>query len=372
MQRLDTYPTVIVGDIHGNRNVLIKALTDLGFIDESLGWCGGSRHLVQLGDVIDRGSEPLAALDLLQRLQAEAQQAGGRVTCLLGNHELFALRAGAGHHRDRLSWAINGGDSVYREWCAREGIRPADTDLPYPEDFYALFAPDGRYGSWLHTHKLACQVGSYVAVHAGWPVDGPEGVEAANRIPFLDLPRREPLVWLRNQPDGDVTAVCERLGIRGIVAGHTIVWGLRVSAAGRLVQIDAGMSYTGIWAAVGLDEAGQLWGLMDGAEPEPLGEDRFLPLPEFPELPDPGQRPHVPPPTPRFAPGDRVRLYAARGDAWKWDVLIEAIVERGEVVCYRGQALTFADGKWQHQPLEWPVTLVDRFGATRAAAGCTD
>lgn len=365
MQRLDTYPTVILGDLHGNRDVLIKALADLGFIDESLSWCGGTRHLVQLGDVIDRGPEPLAALDLLQRLQAEAKQAGGRVTCLLGNHELFALRAGAGDHRDRLSWAINGGDSVYREWCAREGTSLSDTELPYLDDFYALFARDGRYGSWLHTHEVACQIGPYIAVHAGWPMDGPASAEAANRIPFLELPRREPLVWMRNQPDADVIAVCERLGISGIVAGHTIVWGIRVSASGRLVQIDAGMSYTGIWVAVGLDEAGQLWALTEGAEPQPLADDGFLPLPV------PGQRPHVPTPTPRFAPGDRVRLYTARDGSWQRDVQIEAIIERGESLYYRGQALTCADGRWQSEPFEWPVHLVDRFGTNRGAAGCT-
>lgn len=362
MQRLDTYPTVILGDLHGNRDVLVKALTDLGFIDESFRWCGSSRHLVQLGDVIDRGPEPLAALDLLRRLQAEAQQAGGRVTCLLGNHELFALRAGAGDHADRLSWAINGGDSVYREWCAREGIAPADSELPYPDEFYALFAPDGRYGSWLHTHELACQIGPYIAVHAGWPADGPASIDAANGVPFLELPRRAPLVWVRDQPDADVAAVCERLGVRGIVAGHTIVWGIRVSAAGRLIQIDAGMSRTGIWVAVGLDETGQLWALRDGAEPQPLDDDDFLPLPVT------GQSPDVPLPTPRFAPGDRVRLYTARDGTWTRDVQIEAIVERGNWLYYAGQALTGADGRWQSEPLLWPVDLVDRFGAIRAAA----
>lgn len=350
------YPTIFLGDLHGNRNVLVKALTDLGLIDSQLRWSGGTRHLIQLGDVVDRGPKPLAALDLLMQLQAEAAAAGGRVTCLLGNHELMALRAGAGDHADRLSWAINGGDSVYREWCARKGVTPADTDLPYPEQFYALFAPDGHYGRWLHTHSLACRADDYVVVHAGWPSAGPASIESANSLSFLDLPAREQLVWVRGQSEDEIAAACAQLGAKAIIAGHTIVWGILVSAGVRLIQIDAGMSRMGIWVAAGLDRDGHLWALMDGAEPQPIKSDGLLPLPVE------GSPPQSPPPTPRFAPGDRIVLYAARDGSWQRDFQIEEIAETDGVLRYRGTALTNAGSGWQSQPLAWPVVLVDRFG----------
>ena len=54
-------------------------------------WAGGRAHLVQVGDVLDRGLEGPKALDLLIRLEAQAQKAGGRVHALLGNHEVMNM-----------------------------------------------------------------------------------------------------------------------------------------------------------------------------------------------------------------------------------------------------------------------------------------
>ncbi|RPI97945.1 MAG: hypothetical protein EHM31_12665, partial [Candidatus Aminicenantes bacterium] len=80
---------VAVADLHGDydRFVFILAHPQVGLIDDELRWTGGKTHLVQLGDVVDRGPRAREILDLLMRLEKEAAAAGGMVHMLLGNHE---------------------------------------------------------------------------------------------------------------------------------------------------------------------------------------------------------------------------------------------------------------------------------------------
>ncbi len=80
---------VAVADLHGDfdRFVFILAHPQVGLIDDDLRWTGGKAHLVQLGDVMDRGPRAKEIFDLLMRLEKEAAAAGGMVHPLLGNHE---------------------------------------------------------------------------------------------------------------------------------------------------------------------------------------------------------------------------------------------------------------------------------------------
>jgi len=80
---------VAVADLHGDydRFVFILAHPQVGLIDDELRWTGGKTHLVQLGDIVDRGPRAREIIDLLMRLEKEAAAAGGMVHALLGNHE---------------------------------------------------------------------------------------------------------------------------------------------------------------------------------------------------------------------------------------------------------------------------------------------
>ena len=66
-------------------------LRQAGVIDEDLGWAGARTHLVIVGDVLDRGPDSRDAMDLLMRLEVEAESAGGMVHVLVGNHEAMNL-----------------------------------------------------------------------------------------------------------------------------------------------------------------------------------------------------------------------------------------------------------------------------------------
>src|SRR5690349_6764906 len=80
---------VAVGDLHGDLTATRAALRVAGVIDPHDSWIGGTTTLVQTGDVLDRGDDEQAIIDLLERLETEAAAAGGAVIWLLGNHELM-------------------------------------------------------------------------------------------------------------------------------------------------------------------------------------------------------------------------------------------------------------------------------------------
>ena len=58
---------------------------------------GGRAQLIQTGDIVDRGPNSTALIDLFARLRDEAEAAGGSVTCLLGNHELMVAGSSSSH-----------------------------------------------------------------------------------------------------------------------------------------------------------------------------------------------------------------------------------------------------------------------------------
>jgi len=84
---------VAVGDLHGDYDnfVLILKNPKVGLDDDNLHWSGGKTHLVQTGDILDRGDKAKEILDLLMRLEGEAEAAGGKVHILLGNHEELTI-----------------------------------------------------------------------------------------------------------------------------------------------------------------------------------------------------------------------------------------------------------------------------------------
>lgn len=99
----DTYTKVekiiIIGDIHGDFDILVKCLMKGNIINSNYKWIGGKTHVVQLGDIVDKGGrgidttakfmEEFSIYEFLNYLDEEAKKAGGRVHYLIGNHELM-------------------------------------------------------------------------------------------------------------------------------------------------------------------------------------------------------------------------------------------------------------------------------------------
>ena len=79
--------------MHGAYDRFVDILKTAGILDARLRWTGGRAHLVQLGDVVDRGPDSRKALDLLERLQGEARRAAARYTLSLAITKSCGLSA---------------------------------------------------------------------------------------------------------------------------------------------------------------------------------------------------------------------------------------------------------------------------------------
>lgn len=87
-------PLDVVGDVHGEHGALRALLTRLGYAPD--GRHPDGRHLVFVGDLVDRGEDSLAVLRL-----ARAWCDAGLASCVLGNHELNLL---LGKRRSGNEW----------------------------------------------------------------------------------------------------------------------------------------------------------------------------------------------------------------------------------------------------------------------------
>ncbi len=83
----------VISDIHGQFKKLTMLLQNAKLIHHDLSWSAGNATLWFLGDFFDRGPDGIAVIDLVMRLQREAETTGGHVYALLGNHEVLMLAA---------------------------------------------------------------------------------------------------------------------------------------------------------------------------------------------------------------------------------------------------------------------------------------
>ena len=130
----------IVGDVHGEIDVLNELLGRLGY--DSDGRHPDGRHLVFIGDLVDRGPDSPAVLDRVARLVADSG-----AQCILGNHELNLLRDVEKHGN---SWWVH-------------------PDKPMPDPAARITAADKkRFTQFLHALPLVLERDDLRVVHACW------------------------------------------------------------------------------------------------------------------------------------------------------------------------------------------------------------
>jgi len=89
-------PVMVIGDLHGRRDLLEDLLSKLERRYEP------PQHLVFLGDYIDRGAQSASVLRLLHHVQVDLKST--HIVCLLGNHEEMLLRFLAAPERHGPRW----------------------------------------------------------------------------------------------------------------------------------------------------------------------------------------------------------------------------------------------------------------------------
>ncbi|MCP4922795.1 MAG: calcineurin [bacterium] len=88
--RIETDKKIIaLGDLHGDYENTITLLKLSGVIDESLRWIAKDTIVIQVGDILDRGSEEKKLLDFLWSLRDQAKGQGSAFYMLHGNHEIM-------------------------------------------------------------------------------------------------------------------------------------------------------------------------------------------------------------------------------------------------------------------------------------------
>ena len=164
-----------IGDVHGQAVTLEKTLARIAEIPRT----GQPRHLIFIGDIIDRGPESLRAVDLV--LNAKALAAVDKVTFLPGNHELLLLDAirETGPVLNKIElWLANGGVKVCEE------IYNEDQDRFTSLQELIEYLPNRLKGfvSLIDAAPNAIRMGDLVFVHAGLMPD-------CDIDDFLSLPR---------------------------------------------------------------------------------------------------------------------------------------------------------------------------------------
>ncbi|WP_020669967.1 metallophosphoesterase [Amycolatopsis nigrescens] len=214
----------VVGDVHGHLEGLTDALRAQGLIDDSGDWSGGETTLWFLGDFVDRGPDGVGVIDLVMRLQEQANADGGSVSTLLGNHEILLL--GMYHFGDTEVPSDFGPRSFARSWEINGGM-PADQEGLTDE-----------HVEWLSTRPALALAGEHLLMHSDTMeyLDWGGTIEEINEnlgevlagndlAEWWDVWRRMTTRYAFRGPDGPEMAqrLMDQLGGERIVHGHSVI-----------------------------------------------------------------------------------------------------------------------------------------------------
>lgn len=193
----DADRVVAISDVHGAYDAMVATLQGVDVLDADLDWAGGTTHLVIVGDIVDRGPRSRDAMDLLMRLEEEAQAAGGYVHVLIGNHESMNMLGDMRYVSKEEYQAFAGEETAeqrnrwFRSYLRRQAMPRDEAALrdkfnsTFPAGYFALreaFGADGKYGKWLLTKPIIAVINGTAFVHGGLsPMVTEHGLDGINR-----------------------------------------------------------------------------------------------------------------------------------------------------------------------------------------------
>lgn len=239
----------IVGDVHGQLEKLKKLLTDANLIDSDNQWIGGDRHLLFIGDYVDRGPDGIGVIELIMNLQSQSVNSNGKVEALLGNHDVLFLsayyfqkeKAGGPGGNFIDDWLINGGEE-------------SDMNRLTPEIIH-----------WISNLPAMTLIGETLFAHADSNLYLKYGktIDEVNHSFRSILAGRDPVTWdMINEYFSDrlaffkkpeeIEVLLETYGGRRFIHGHTPITYMNEVpaeniiepfqyASGRCMNIDSGM-----------------------------------------------------------------------------------------------------------------------------------
>jgi len=269
---------VAIGDVHGDYDQLVNLLRSAGLVDRKNKWVGGKAHLVQVGDVVDRGPDSRKVMDLLIALEPEAKKAGGAVHALLGNHEAmniygdlryvpageYALYQTPDSKQLRDDFFKMVAQDRKKQGLASDANFRSAFDAEHPLGWVEqrqAFSPQGVYGKWLRQHDTIIRINDVVFLHGGiGPKYAEKTIREINeevRAELNDFQKLEggmaedpegPL-WYRglaDEPESALTGLVDRVlkthEAHHLVIGHTPMPAVLPRFGGKVITIDVGLS----------------------------------------------------------------------------------------------------------------------------------
>ena len=188
--------TYVFSDVHGHRATLERALMRVSPSSEDRFFC--------LGDMIDRGPDPVGVLRVCRELP--------NVCALMGNHEdlMISCLDSPGDPLATMNWGINGG--------AKTSSGLAELTDDEADELVAWVRSLSRWAQTVVRDRR------YLLVHAGVRLSAPvpELWDERSAAEYLSAQDPEDLTWIREEFWGAPAGLA---GERGdgpvIVAGHT-------------------------------------------------------------------------------------------------------------------------------------------------------
>ena len=211
---------LVISDFDGHIEAFTMLLKGEGIIDESLNWIYGSGNLIITGDLFDRGYHVTECMWLLYKLELEAENQGGKIHLIIGNHEIFNLT-------DDWRYA----EIKYFNNAHLMGKRMAE-----------LYNENTELGRWLRSKNIIEKIGDYAFMHGGLSVPVSNLNLSYNEIndygriimngegcPNSDcetVTGNSGVYWYRGMANGglsqdEVAGVLENFDVNRVVIGHT-------------------------------------------------------------------------------------------------------------------------------------------------------
>lgn len=307
---------VAIGDLHGDYANYLAALRAAGLIDGKDRWAGGETHLVQTGDIPDRGPDTARIIEHMAKLAKQAERKGGRVHNLMGNHEAMNAYGDLRYvHEGEYQAFVTRDSAALRDRYYELYLKALESQDPegfaaLPEDhrdkwylehppgwvehrkaWDLTWNPDGEYANWVVERKVAIRINDNLFVHGGI-----SGFYCQNRLDWLtekavaNLRNYDPQnrgiledefgpLWYRGLSGEEpraapetVDAILAQHGVGHIIVGHTptsgVIW---PQYDGKVVMIDTGISgaYGGHVAYLEITPQGLFAGYPGGKLPLP-------------------------------------------------------------------------------------------------------
>ena len=238
---------VAISDVHGQYEIFEKLLSRHDIIDESNNWSFGEGHLVIVGDVMDRGDQVMECLWLIHKLEKEAEEAGGKVHFLLGNHELMVMNGIL--------------DYIHPKYRYTSALLKTPYNL--------FFSENTALGKWLSSKNVMLQINDVLYVHGGISQQTMSlelGLDEINNVfkrniyyedrasiekdpKLFTLYYGDGPLWYRgyaypytfNKESIDLTL--DKLKLKTIVVGHTSLPEVKGLYGNKIVLIDSSIKY---------------------------------------------------------------------------------------------------------------------------------